>query len=293
MFQIITQAFIDRKDLQLFFCWIMLRIKKILKIDYSPMETVSKKKVDIVIPTVSKDFQLLKLVLTSLENLTHEINKIYLVAPETQELLDFCKLNNCVFVNEKSVLGFGKDKISYTVNGQNRSGWMFQQLLKLSGENFTEIEDYIVIDSDTILSDKNSFFEDGKYIFFANEEWHRPYFESFKFFFGIKAPTTLSLTSHMMIFNHTYLKQLKKEMETKKGGVWYDIYISTSQSGEPSCVSDYETYGNWLLANYPEQCKVLPFYNKSVSRKNLVSYEQVINDFRGKLKSVSFHSYIA
>lgn len=285
-------AYLDRKDFTLFFHWMILRFKKILKVDYRPKTSSIRKKVDVVIPTVSKDFVLLKLVLTSLENLVQDINKIYIVAPEKEELLEFCKNNNCIFVNEKSVLGFGKDKITYLINGMDRSGWMFQQLLKLSGEKFTELEDYIVIDSDTVFSDKNSFYEDGKYIFFANEEWHKPYFESFKFFFGYNAPTRLSLTSHMMIFNHGYLIKLKNELEEKHGRTWYDVYISTLESGEPSCVSDYETYSNWVIYNYPERCKILPFYNKSVSRKYLENYDQVIRGFKGKLKSVSYHSYI-
>lgn len=290
--KILLSVYRDRNSLWLFFCWLVLKIKKILKIGFENHNTTIRKKVDIVIPTVSKDFLLLELVLKSLKQLRQDVNKIYIVAPDKEEIRHFCQKFNCVFVNETSVLGFGKDYIKYDVSGTSRSGWMYQQLLKLSGENFTELKDYIVIDSDTIFVRANSFYEDGKYQFFANEEWHKPYFNSFHYLFGHKAPTNLSLTSHMMIFNHDYLREMKKELESKHGKKWFDAYISTSQSGEFSCVSDYETYANWLLVHYPEKCQIVPFYNKSVSRKKLGAYEDIVDEYSNHLKSVSFHSYI-
>lgn len=287
---IFVNQYKSRESVLLFLNWIMLRCRKLLKCQFK--QSCSKRiEIDVVIPTVSKDFEILNLLIKSLSMLQHPVNKIFVVAPNDEKLKKFCNDEGLVFIDEVTVLGFGKSYINYKVDGQDRSGWLFQQLLKLSGENFTEMENYLVIDSDTIFVNENCFIDSGKYIFYENEEWHKPYFKNFQKLFGYKAPAKLSFTSHMMIFNHQLLKKMKKVLETNYDKTWYDVYISTSDPNEQSCISDYDTYANWVLHNFPEKTVTAPFYNKSVSRNFLNSYEELVQEY-SNYKSISFHSYI-
>lgn len=290
-FRIFLNHYQSRKSISLFWYWILLRVQKLVKYNFKTDECDISRQIDVVIPTISKDFETLQLLIESLKFLKHSINTVYIVAPENEAILHFCNTHNIIFINEKGVLGFGKDRIHYTVQGIDRSGWLFQQLLKLSGENFTQMEDYLVIDSDTIFVNDNCFIEKGKYIYFGSEEWHQPYFDTFFNIFGYVAPTKLSLTSHMMIFNHGKLREMKQEIETKHAIPWHDAYINTKSTNELSCISDYETYANWMLCHYPHQVKVLPFYNKSVSKTHLTNLEYLLDNFSSS-KSISFHSYI-
>ena len=271
--------------------WFILRIKKYFYIDFRIKQCDTDKVIDIVIPTIAKDFDTLPLLIESLKYLQHRINKIYIISPTNEKIINFCKEHNIVHTNGLDSLGFGKKNIKYEVNGVNRSGWLFQQLLKLSADNLTESKDYLVIDSDTIFVNKNCFIANNKYLFFTSEEWHQPYFDTFYKIFGYRAPTKLSFTSHMMIFNHDKLKEMKEELETKHNKKWYDVYISTISSFEPSCISDYDTYANWMLYNYPNEVRTHPFFNKSESRKNLKILDKLSKEF-SNLKSISFHSYI-
>jgi len=282
----------DRGSVSLFFYWCILIIKKTFNYKFDTYSSKKDKKIDIVIPTIAKDFDILSLLLESLCNIEHSINNIYIVSPKNEQIIQFCNKNNLRFVDEVSVNGFGKDKIKYVVDGRDRSGWLFQQLLKISGENFTEMKDYLVVDSDTIYVNKNIFItDDNKYVFLQSGEWHQPYFDAFKKIFGYRAHSNLSLTSHMMIFNHDKLKEMKKELEQKHNIPWYDVYISTSSSTEQSCISDYDTYANWVIKNYPNEVVCVPFYNKSISRKKLDSFEHLEDKYK-KFKSISFHSYL-
>ncbi|MBT5492699.1 hypothetical protein HOK00_10915 [bacterium] len=275
----------------MFIVWGALRLKKVLRIGFECRKCELSREIDIVIPTISKDFDTLSLLIESLKYLEHKVNNVYIVSPQNEKILKFCHDRGVVFIDELDVLGFGKDYIEYNVNSLDRSGWLFQQLLKLSGEHFTSLEDYLVIDSDTIFVNNNCFIEGKKYIFLASEEWHQPYFDSFEDMFGYNAPTKLSLTSHMMIFNHNKLKKMKAELEKKHNKNWFDIYISTVSPEEQSCISDYDTYANWMLYNYSDEVEILPFYNKSISRKYLGSLSDLTEKFIN-LKSISFHSYI-
>ena len=176
--------------------FLLLKIKKLLLVGFERDTQKKPPKIDIIIPTVSKDFALIGNVIGSFSKLNHEINKIYVVAPQNQEIIDYCSSRNLNFVDEKTVLGYGKEAIDYKVNGVDRSGWMFQQLIKLSGERVVEMDNYFILDSDTIIADNFSLIENGKWIFYQNEEWHAAYFEAFYKMFGYKTRNTLSFTSN-------------------------------------------------------------------------------------------------
>lgn len=290
---IIQSRLQSRKSFSIILAWHILRIKKLLKIDFN-IKDPSDTKIDLVIPTVSKDFDLLQEVLKAAKkNIVQPINKIFIVSRKDLTIEKFCSDNGYVFVDELSVLGYGKDAITYMVGNVNRNGWMFQQLLKLSGEKFVEMENYFVVDSDTILIRPHSLIENGAWTFFQNEEWNQPYFDSFKTLLGYDAPTTLSYTSHMMIFNTDNLRRMKKELEEKHGISWDKAYVSTASPTEPSCISDYDTYANWVLYNLPGKVKNRVFYNKGLSRDYFASWEELAKKYGRKYNSLSFHSYIS
>ncbi len=281
---------VERPHLILYF--IILRIKKFFKIGFETDTNKHSPKIDIMIPTVSKDFTLIKDVIDSFLKINHEINKIFVVAPPHEEIVQYCSKNNLQFVDEKTVLGYGKDAIKYFVNNTNRNGWIFQQLLKLSGENIVEMDNYFILDSDTIIANNFSLIENDKFIFYQNEEWHSAYFKAFYKIFGYKTINKLSFTSHMMIFNKNMLRLMKKEMEAKKGKSWDEVYLSTIDPNEASCISDYDTYANWVLCNFPNKVIQRPLYNKALSRDKLQEVKNNMGRYSKILKTISFHSYI-
>jgi hypothetical protein len=280
--------------LSLLVAWHVLRLRKLFRSEFSIPREKKGPKIDLVIPTISKDFDLVKTVIeAAMENITSEINKVFVVSRKDQFIMDFCSANGYVFVDELSVLGYGKNEITYVANGDNRSGWLFQQLLKLSGERFVEMENYFIIDSDTVLLSPQSVIEDGRFVFFQNEEWHEPYFKAFAWLFGYEAPTKLSYTSHMMIFNTKKLTLMKKELEARHGMSWDKAYAGTASETEASCVSDYDTYANWVLRNFPNEVCDRIFYNRGLNRKHFGTLEELRARYGKKYSSVSFHSYIS
>ena len=275
--------------------YLLLRYKKLLKLDfdikYEPKERLEK--IDIVIPTTGKDFVLFDTYLKYLKsNLCHDIENIYVVAPaHEKKLIDYCSHNNLVFIDETQVLGYGKSFIDYNYNGINRSGWLFQQLLKLSGDKFVKNHKYIIVDSDTLLIHKHQFYNEERYVFFENTEWNEPYFRSFNKLFGYEAPHRLSLTSHMMIFDTKMLEQMKKEIENKHNMSWDKAYTNFCDKTVPSGISDYDTYAQWLTYNHPDKVIMKPFYNKSMKRTYFFDNKIDMLALGKKVRTLSLHSY--
>ena len=283
----------NKRFLSLVMYLFISKLAKKLKINFK-VSRFDKEVIDLVIVTTSKDYMLLEKYLYFVKNnLCQTINKIFLVSYPKDEIIDFCKNNNISFIDERNVLGYGKDHIKYNVNGMDRSGWMFQQLLKLYADSFVETENFLSVCSDTLLINRNTFLRDGKYIFFENEEWHEPYFKAFKKMFGYDTKNNLSFTSHMMIFNKTKLRLMRQEMEKKHNMRWDDVYLSTIGDGkEQSCVSDYDTYSNWVLYNFPDEVITEPLYNTSLSRDQLATLDTLLPELKKKYKTVSFHAYV-
>lgn len=279
----------------LIFNLLRLKLQKIARYKFPRTCAVSTKEtVDIVILTLPKDRELLEVYVQHLRtNICETIGTIFMIAPRDESLEAYCAAHDIVFKDERMVLGYGKEHIAYSVNGQNRSGWLFQQLLKLSGDTFVTSERYIIVDADTILVRPHAFRSNGKSVFVESSEWQEPYFRSFEKLFGYEAPSRCSLTAHMMVFTVARLKEMKAEIEKKHGMRWDEAYVEACDRTKSSGISDYDTYGNWLMYNHPKEVMTVPFYNKSFSRKLLPELDTLKKRYAGRYASFSFHSYNA
>lgn len=260
----------------------------------------NEEKIDVVIPTIDKDFEILSLVIESLKNIGNKINKIYVVSPAKETIINFCNEKKLKFVDELSVLGFSKENIrDYSMNGKDRRGWLFQQFLKYGMKDLVEQDNYLVLDSDTILTNTNTFIEEGKFIFFKNTEWHKQYFKVFKKIFGYKNKNFTSFTSHMMIFNKKYLTEMLLEIEQEHSdnegeqNKWYNIIYNNIDKKEMSSVSDYENYGQWMFIKYNDLLIEKPLYNKSFLRKDFKNnFIKIMTKHKRDYKTISFHDWI-
>lgn len=246
--------------------------------------------IDVLIPVIEKDLTILPLCLEGIKYcVTNPIRAIYIVAPELPVIKEFCEEYKVEFVNERNVLGYCPKDIDYVVNGQNRSGWIFQQLLKLSG-NVGECENYLVIDADHILIRSHTFIsEQKKYIFYRSKEFHPPYYQNIYQLTGKCYNPALSYVAHKMIFNKSSLQKLKKIIENKSGKEWDKTIIECLDKKELSSFSEYELYGNFFPK--PEK-RTLPWRNKNLRYSSLQSYDKLQDKYAGKYRTITFPEYI-
>ena len=259
--------------------------------------------IDILIPATYKDFLLLPHVVNhAIKNIQHKISHIFIIIPHGTEICrELQHLNNIYFIDE-DIFNINRQLFNdyiITVNKENpaqtkkidRRGWLLQQFIKLSGDKLCEEEKFLVLDSDTVLVKKQAFESMGKDILLFSDEYHKPYYDCFERIFGYKPVDTLSFVSHHMLFEKKFLSELKNEIESKNGKDWITSIISHCDFTNPSCFSEYETYGHWMLKNNSSKIIRQYFFNYSLSRKSIENIDSIIN--RNKmLKSISLHSYI-
>ena len=246
--------------------------------------------VDIVIPVIPKDLTILPLCIAGVrENVNHMIGAIYIVAPDDLDIKRYCDANNLIFVDERSVLGYGVEEVDFvTKDGVNRSGWIFQQLLKLSGRVGTN-RYYLVIDSDHILLKPHTFITNtNKLCFYQSSEWHYPYYKNIKGLIGENAVHLLSYVAHKMIFDKEILLSLHNEIERKNNSFWDKAIIHSLDKNESSPFSEYELFGTYVS----EKEKVsLPWREKALKYDAIESLDVLKKKYYYCL-SVTFPEYL-
>jgi len=266
-----------------FVFWSIFFNKKIIK---NPLLEV-----DLIIPIIEKDLATLHLTIQSCKkNIEHKIKDIYLIAPDSKCIIDFCCNNNLIFVHEREVLGYDAKKMNYILkDGQDRSGWIFQQLLKLSGSIGT-VNHFIVIDSDHVLLKPHTFMTlDGKYVLYKSNEFHYQYYSMNKKLLGKWNVPMFSYVTHKMIFNKQILLDLHKSLEASFPSMkWDQVIASNLNNFEPSCFSEFELYGSYLSS---DKRIFFPWKQKVLNRHRIVTFEQLQQKIKGYW-SVTFPSYL-
>ena len=272
--------------------WLWLRTAKLLGIAYNVKPNVVRTPMEVVYVVADKDIQTLALSIASLEYLTDvAIARIVLVGPARSRVAQFAVSGGYEFVDELDLLGFGPTRYRYPEPSTERSGWLYQQLLKLAWAKRCSTGAYLVVDADTLFVGPVEFVAKGKYQFYLVEEWHQAYSAAVKQLLGMPDPSWLSFVAHMMVFDAAIVMELLENLELRHGVAWHEAIASTRKLDNWSCFSEYQLYAAWARYKYPERCKIRPLYNRSMGR-SILGDEKRFRKFSKRLQTVSLHSYV-
>ncbi len=248
--------------------------------------------IDLLIPVCEKDLATLPLALEGTRRqVQHPIAAIYIIAAPSPLIEQFCALHGCRFVDERSVLGYDARSLNVKIipSGRDRSGWIFQQLLKLSGR-VGESDYFLTLDSDHILLRKHTFLtEDGRTLFYGSREYHAPYYANFERLMGYPPKLApLSYVAHKMLFSRVELARLRDEIEARSGMAWDRAIVAALDLTQGSGFSEFELYGHWL----PEEKKLqLPWRAHSLRQQHRADYESLLRRYRWRFAAITFPDY--
>lgn len=253
--------------------------------------------VDILIPTVEKDLEMLKICVSYARcNLMHPIKNIYIVAAPTEKTIACAQELGAIFVDETTVLPIQIKDIFYfpaECNGCDRRGWLFQQFLKLSADEICESEHVLVIDTDTLLVRPQIYLYGERTIFHCSEEYHMPYRNVYQKLIGESAKGPFSFVSHTTLFEKSKLKHFKRHIEERHQRPWFQAIMDLMDKDEGSAHAENESYPQFVISRYPNSFIQLYFFNEGFNRKKylplLLDGQLELNPY---IKTISFHSYM-
>lgn len=231
----------------------------------------SSEPIDVVIPIISKDLKILPLCLEGVRNcVANTVKQIYIVAPDKQEIKEFCQEHGLVFVDENSVFGFApRDLRLITTSGDDRSGWIFQQFVKLSGKVGT-CRYYLCIDADHVLIHPHVFLTDEqKTVFYLSYEEHQPYYDNIRRLLPDVKIGNLSYVDHKMLFDKNKLEELHQAISScNEGKLWYKAILDSIDRNTHAGFSEFETYGNFV-----NDKELRPWLQKRLPYSKIADYE--------------------
>lgn len=248
--------------------------------------------VDILIPVVTKDLANLPLVVQSFrDHLRHAIGLIFVVGndPAVERVAEEV---GCRYVDENVVLPIKKSEVQFFARGKDRSGWIFQQLLKLYSDQLCGTDNILVADADTILIRPTRFLCDGKPILYYSDEFNITYYRNFEQLFGRKVRTVRSYVAHMMLFNREVLVRLRRHLEERSGKPWHQAIFDSLAKDHPVPFSEFECYANFLRQCQHVQPLVRYSHNLSLPTGVHPSDIPLLQSrYAAKYRSLSFHVY--
>lgn len=248
---------------------------------------------DIVCVTRDAESEILPLSIASVHaNLRHPVGTFWLIAPADSKLREMAARLGCRYVCEDELLPLRRKDIDYQFLDADRSGWLFQQLLKFSADQLVSNDRYLVLDGDTVLLKPQVFQHQGKDVLLHSEQFHAPYFDALMALLEIEPKTLLSCVAHHMLFDRGKLAALKAHVEARSGTDWVTAIRNATDLSDRSGFSEYETYGQWCLSAYPEQIHREFWYNIQAARKPGMTLKELMATYGQRHRSISFHWYL-
>ncbi len=248
--------------------------------------------VDVLIPIIRKDLVTLPLAIAGLrQHLRHPLGQFILVSPPDAAIQDFCRQNGCVWRDENSALPIRKSDIRFEVNRVDRAGWLFQQLLKLAADQFSDAEHILLFDADTVLLQPQRFEHEGRSLQLISDEYHWPYYNTYYKLFGTPPTDRFSFIAHHMLVNRQRLAELRAELERRHQRPWYQAILDQLDPHEASSLSEYETYGHWMMHNHRAEVELEYWFNLALPRRRLGRLAHDARRYGRDFRSVSYQHY--
>jgi hypothetical protein len=256
---------------------------------------------DIVIIHGVKDSDTLPYCIEYIKKNVSMFRNIYIISQDTNHSVFLHPVfKDCIIHSEKDGFLFTIDDVNKYIQTPNRNGWYLQQLLKLYASFSIKdmLDDYVVIDSDTIFLQpvffkmNNPDSESGnKYLFNLATENHIPYFEHMnRLKDGFKKIINASGIAHHMIFNRNIILELFNYCDSNLSTFWIKFLECVDPSQRPhSGASEYEIYFNYMLKFHKD--KVLP---RKIKFENIGEYpEQAIKKYSNtNIGYISLHAWM-
>jgi FkbM family methyltransferase len=268
-----------------------LRAREILSLvqPTNPLKKSDSLPIDLVIPCHEKDIEKLELVIDfAHESITNEIRKVRIVAPAIIKSTLQRLYPNCEILCDEEILAQEiANEIIKTVP-TDRQGWVRQQSIKFLAVIQSQAAASLVLDADTLLlANKNWIDNENRQVLSIATEFHKPYKSTFtKFFCGTTHP--ISFVCHHQLMQKAYVK----EMFGNDGSLLLD-WIKSADFKFDSALSEYDTYGEWVLMNKSKTVIFSKWNNIAVRAEEIAGLTR--SEIKRKFRwygSISLHSYL-
>ncbi len=145
------------------------------------------------------------------------------------------------------------------INAISRTGWYFQQFLKLAYSYICQEDYYLVWDSDTLPLHLIDMFYEGKPTFDVKNEYNKAYFVTINNLFkGMGKEDNYSFISEHMLFKKSIVKNMLNDIEQVFDKDFWKAIIDCipTEYIRYSGFSEFETYGTYVINRFKDEYSI-------------------------------------
>lgn len=217
---------------------------------------------DILVSHGPSDDDILPYTISQIRKYVKDFRNIYIVSHDAEiDLFNEDVFKGTKVIDEKT-FPFSIKDVDKFIQTPKRNAWYFQQLLKLYASLVIEeiLDDYVVVDADTLFLKDISFKSGERYMVNMGDEHHIPYFEHMKRLHpSFEKMVKLSGITHHMIFNRTIVIEMMNLVERHHNSTpFWEVFLKevVPEQRHGSGASEYEMYFNYMLKNHKD--KIIP-----------------------------------
>ena len=245
--------------------------------------------IEVMIPCAEKDISKLAFVIQGIrENLQHLISRIVVVGSARTGLDILLSQLDVEFVDETEILSDIPKQVS--INGMDRSRWMYQQFLKLEYVSNSVSSKVLILDADTVFTTPQKYEIDGKDVILCIDEWHEPYHQM-NMVLGMGVNHKLSAVCHSALMDVSVCKNMLKHLAQESSKSWRECVLDALGKNPHLSFSDYQIYKDFMVLNHPNDFVIEYASNRSVAWNSSDLSELALIETKGLYRSVSFHSW--
>ncbi len=246
----------------------------------------SKTPLDVVIPLVEKDLITAEKTVESIRAMVlHPIQNIYIVAPESEKIRSFCHQQGCIFILENEAVENYEEL-------KKQGGWILQQFIKLNADQYTQSDNILVVDGDTVFLRPQVFIDDTKntYTFHIHSDYTDIRKKFTRDLFKTNQYFKLDFISHHMVFKRKWLKELKEKISEINKCSWQKALLNQATLNKMG-FSEYDIYAHYVFSKYRDFTRLRSSANTFIFRDKFQFFELYRSIYSADYKSVSSHHF--
>ena len=256
-----------------------------LSLPSNPLSAQNLPTINVAIPCHEKDFHNLEKVIEGARaEVLNPIGKFLLITPESWVPHLCLRFSDCEVLSDESILNVHLIQAINKFVPVERRGWIVQQILKFLVVIKSDVSATLVIDADTVLVQPRVWLdEQGNQILCIAEEYHLSYKYHQGRFLGLE-PILFSFVTHHQLMKGDSVRMLF-------GGENHSIlkWLSDADFSENSAISEYDTYGEWMLTEQRQKVQFAKWNNLEIEYGfDQFNYKDLASNHR-KFCSVSSH----
>jgi Family of unknown function (DUF6492) len=255
----------------------------------NPLARDSVQRLSVAILCHQKDLDLLPICIKGvIDNIEDDLEEIVIVSPapiDVDNLTEGISVRNLLdaeFINDELVAEIKRKfgKLQFT--------WVLQQVVKIRVALSLNVEYLLILDSDTILTHPRKFAGESRQILSISYEYHSPYIRHYERFKPAHKQLGLSFVTHHQIWQGDIVGKIW-------GGSGLDDWLGLADGSSPNSLSEYHTYGTFLINEFPNRFVWARWGNRPISKSkdflNLNMDTESVDLKWGRSNSISVHNY--